>query len=101
MLEIFDDMRSKEPGFVTDRRPRIEHSQIMTLDDLERAGRLGGKGCLLLLVSLFIPPQSSTVFSRPTRRSTHEGVLLIADNVSISTSDMEYAENRLVGSRPL
>ena len=56
---------------------------------------------LLLLIPLFIPPQSSIVFSRPTRRSTHEGVLLIADNASISTSDMEYAESRLVGSSPL
>jgi len=43
VLDIFEEMQSKEPGFVTDNRPRIEHSQIMTLGDLERSGRLGGK----------------------------------------------------------
>ncbi|KAF9780179.1 amidohydrolase family-domain-containing protein [Thelephora terrestris] len=41
VLDIFEDMQSKDPGFLMDRRPRIEHSQIMTLDDLDRSGRLG------------------------------------------------------------
>jgi len=44
VLNIFEDMQSAEPGFVMNHRPRIEHSQIMTLGDLERSGRLGGKG---------------------------------------------------------
>ena len=43
VLNIFEDMESAEPGFVMNHRPRIEHSQIMTLSDLERSGRLGGK----------------------------------------------------------
>jgi len=43
VLDFFENMQSEEPGFVTDNRPRIEHSQIMTLGDLERSGRLGGK----------------------------------------------------------
>ncbi|KAF9652242.1 hypothetical protein BDM02DRAFT_234555 [Thelephora ganbajun] len=41
VLNVFEDIHSEEPGFVTENRPRIEHSQIMTLDDLKRSGRLG------------------------------------------------------------
>ena len=44
MLDIFEDILSEEPGLVTERRPRIEHAQIMTLSDLERSGSLGGEG---------------------------------------------------------
>ena len=44
VLNIFEDIQSEGPGLVTDHRPRIEHSQIMTFGDLERSGRLGGKG---------------------------------------------------------
>ncbi|KAH0834031.1 amidohydrolase family-domain-containing protein [Lanmaoa asiatica] len=41
VLDIFDDILSNsEHGSATQRRPRIEHAQIMTLDDLERVGRL-------------------------------------------------------------
>lgn len=43
VLDIFEDIQSGEPGFVTDNRPRLEHAQIMTLGDLERSGRLGGE----------------------------------------------------------
>ena len=43
VLNIFEDIQSEEPKFVVNNRPRIEHSQIMTLGDLERSGRLGGK----------------------------------------------------------
>jgi hypothetical protein len=80
VLDIFEDMQSKDPGFLMDRRPRIEHSQIMTLDDLDRSGRLGGKGCPHLHGPLFTSLQSLIAFNPPTRRSTHEAVLLIADN---------------------
>lgn len=44
VLNVFEEIESKEPGFVAGNRPRIEHSQIMTLGDLERSGRLGGEG---------------------------------------------------------
>ncbi|KAG6370706.1 amidohydrolase 3 [Boletus reticuloceps] len=41
VLDIFEDILSRsEHGSAAKRRPRIEHAQIMTLDDLERAGRL-------------------------------------------------------------
>ncbi|KAF8130389.1 amidohydrolase family-domain-containing protein [Boletus edulis] len=41
VLDIFEDILShSEHGSAAKRRPRIEHAQIMTLDDLERAGRL-------------------------------------------------------------
>lgn len=43
VLNIFEDIQSKEPEFTATNRPRIEHSQIIALDDLERSGRLGGK----------------------------------------------------------
>jgi predicted amidohydrolase YtcJ len=50
VLDIFEDVLSNsEYGSATERRPRIEHAQIMTLDDLERAGRLGGASWLFLL----------------------------------------------------
>ncbi|KIJ18210.1 hypothetical protein PAXINDRAFT_110729 [Paxillus involutus ATCC 200175] len=42
VLDIFEDVFSNaEHGNATDRRPRIEHAQIMTSEDLERVGRLG------------------------------------------------------------
>ncbi|KAF9219325.1 hypothetical protein BS17DRAFT_789499 [Gyrodon lividus] len=42
VLDIFEDVLSNsEHGNATDRRPRIEHAQIMTPEDLERVGRLG------------------------------------------------------------
>ena len=44
VLNIFEDIQSKEPGFVAENRPRLEHAQIQTLSDLERTGRLGGEG---------------------------------------------------------
>ncbi|KAL4063973.1 amidohydrolase family-domain-containing protein [Scleroderma yunnanense] len=39
VLDIFEDVFSGSN--ITEFRPRIEHAQIMTLDDLERVGRLG------------------------------------------------------------
>ncbi|KIJ60432.1 hypothetical protein HYDPIDRAFT_189993 [Hydnomerulius pinastri MD-312] len=42
VLDIFEDVLSNsEHGNATDRRPRIEHAQILTLEDLERVGQLG------------------------------------------------------------
>ncbi|KAF9238393.1 amidohydrolase family-domain-containing protein [Melanogaster broomeanus] len=42
VLDIFEHVLSDvEHGNATDRRPRIEHAQIMTLEDLQRIGRLG------------------------------------------------------------
>ncbi|KAG8215284.1 amidohydrolase family-domain-containing protein [Butyriboletus roseoflavus] len=41
VLDIFEDILSNsEHGNATERRPRIEHAQIMTLDDIERIRRL-------------------------------------------------------------
>ncbi|KAI9571870.1 amidohydrolase family-domain-containing protein [Boletus coccyginus] len=41
VLDIFEDILANlEFGSAAERRPRIEHAQIMTLDDLERTGRL-------------------------------------------------------------
>ena len=54
ILNIFEDIQSREPGFVADNRPRVEHAQIMTLDDLERTGRLGGKDFDPLPISLLM-----------------------------------------------
>ncbi|KAH7882126.1 amidohydrolase family-domain-containing protein [Phlebopus sp. FC_14] len=43
VLDIFEDvMRNSEVGNANDRRPRIEHAQILALEDLDRIGRLGG-----------------------------------------------------------
>lgn len=39
VLDIFENVFSGSN--ITESRPRIEHAQIMTLDDLERVGRLG------------------------------------------------------------
>jgi len=39
VLDIFEDLL--KGANVTERRPRIEHSQIMTPEDLKRIGRLG------------------------------------------------------------
>ncbi|TDL26855.1 hypothetical protein BD410DRAFT_782939 [Rickenella mellea] len=39
ILDIFEDLLRRYNA--TERRPRIEHAQILTLQDLERMGRLG------------------------------------------------------------
>ncbi|KAG6812236.1 hypothetical protein H0H92_003776 [Tricholoma furcatifolium] len=36
VLDIFEDVLTKQGGNVTEWRPRIEHAQIMTLDDIKR-----------------------------------------------------------------
>lgn len=51
MLDIFEDILSNSAhGSAAERRPRIEHAQIMTLDDLERLGRLQGVSRFFLLM---------------------------------------------------
>ena len=40
VLDIFEDVLKGQNA--TKLRPRIEHSQIMTAEDVVRAGRLGG-----------------------------------------------------------
>jgi predicted amidohydrolase YtcJ len=42
VLDVFEEILERENGNVTEWRPRIEHAQIFTQDDLERIGRLGG-----------------------------------------------------------
>lgn len=42
VLDIFDGII--QGANMTDRRPRIEHAQIMSISDLARVGRLGGEG---------------------------------------------------------
>ncbi|KII83661.1 hypothetical protein PLICRDRAFT_180263 [Plicaturopsis crispa FD-325 SS-3] len=41
VLDIYESIIERQGGNVTEWRPRIEHAQIMTLDDLKRIGRLG------------------------------------------------------------
>ncbi|KAJ4481117.1 amidohydrolase family-domain-containing protein [Lentinula aciculospora] len=41
VLDIFQDLIEASNANVTEWRPRIEHAQIMTQKDLERAGKLG------------------------------------------------------------
>ncbi|KAG5646172.1 hypothetical protein DXG03_004225 [Asterophora parasitica] len=40
-LDIFEDIIGNYGGNATEWRPRIEHAQVMTLDDLHRLGKLG------------------------------------------------------------
>jgi hypothetical protein len=40
VLDIFEKLIASDPS--KDARPRIEHAQIMTLDDLRRVGEFGG-----------------------------------------------------------
>lgn len=43
VLNILEDLIQRENIDVPTWRPRIEHAQIFTLNDIERIGRLGGK----------------------------------------------------------
>lgn len=43
MLDIFEALLHNDTKVADKRRPRIEHAQIMRMEDLERAGRLGGE----------------------------------------------------------
>jgi predicted amidohydrolase YtcJ len=43
VLDILEDIFINRGGNVTDWRPRIEHAQIFSPEDLKRMGRLGGK----------------------------------------------------------
>jgi predicted amidohydrolase YtcJ len=45
VLDIFEDILVHQGGNASEWRPRIEHAQIMTLGDLDRAGRLGSVCC--------------------------------------------------------
>ena len=46
VLDVFESISkdSSDKDVLVNRRPRIEHSQIMQTSDLDRAGKLGGKG---------------------------------------------------------
>ncbi|KAF5376082.1 hypothetical protein D9615_007734 [Tricholomella constricta] len=41
VLDIFEDIMSNHGANATEWRPRIEHAQIMTMEDLQRSGKLG------------------------------------------------------------
>ncbi|TFK48313.1 hypothetical protein OE88DRAFT_1635135 [Heliocybe sulcata] len=41
VLDIFEEVLRDGRGNATERRPRIEHAQIMQMSDLERTGKLG------------------------------------------------------------
>ena len=43
VLNIFESIETTDNDSLRRRRPRIEHAQIMSLEDLERSGRLGGR----------------------------------------------------------
>ncbi|KAG6844297.1 hypothetical protein H0H87_008078 [Tephrocybe sp. NHM501043] len=43
VLDIFEDILTKQGGNATEWRPRIEHAQIFTMDDIQRVGKLEEK----------------------------------------------------------
>lgn len=43
VLDIYEEMFHRNGANFTQWRPRIEHAQILTQQDLERIGKLGGK----------------------------------------------------------
>lgn len=43
VLDIFEGLLANSSRTAEERRPRIEHAQIMRPEDLKRAGRLGGE----------------------------------------------------------
>jgi predicted amidohydrolase YtcJ len=43
VLDTYEDILANASFLVDALRPRIEHAQISTLDDIKRAGKLGGK----------------------------------------------------------
>jgi hypothetical protein len=42
ILDIYEEILEKDKADVYKWRPRIEHAQILTQDDLVRIGKLGG-----------------------------------------------------------
>lgn len=58
VLDIYERLLTKSGYSVTTesetRRPRIEHAQIMTLDDLQRTGNLGGTLSHNLLINTLV-----------------------------------------------
>jgi hypothetical protein len=49
-----EDIIETHGANATEWRPRIEHAQIMTLSDLERAGRLGGELNIVSYVMVWV-----------------------------------------------
>lgn len=43
VIDIFEDVLSSKGLGVDEWRPRIEHAQIMRMEDLERVGRVGSE----------------------------------------------------------
>ena len=43
VLDIFEEIIQKRGANVSDWRPRIEHAQIFSPEDLDRIAKLGGK----------------------------------------------------------
>jgi hypothetical protein len=67
LLDIFEDILTRQGGNVTDWRPRIEHAQIMTPEDLERTGRIGGVSIQSVLMSVVLLIQLTVIASvQPT-----------------------------------
>ncbi|KAG1731424.1 amidohydrolase family-domain-containing protein [Suillus lakei] len=82
VLDIYEDMLANASFSIDALRPRIEHAQILTLDDIKRTGKLGGKkSSISYFVFALSMVSNSTVI--PSVQPTH------------ATSDMWYAEDRL------
>ncbi|KAG6818472.1 hypothetical protein H0H93_004719 [Arthromyces matolae] len=79
VLDIFEDILTRQNGNVSEWRPRIEHAQIMTLADIQRIGRLGGMNKTQFRHGKTLTALSVIASVQPTH----------------ATSDMGYAETRL------
>jgi predicted amidohydrolase YtcJ len=98
VLDAFEYILNKPGADVNTWRPRVEHAQIFQPSDLERIGRLGGwftpqYGRLLLIK--FSPSHCERTADTCVR--TLPPQLTCDDiNVCVRTTDMKYAETRLV-----
>jgi len=50
VLKIYEELLEEGGANVTERRPRIEHAQIFSPEDLEKIGRLGGTSLFLMSI---------------------------------------------------
>ncbi|KAL0566825.1 hypothetical protein V5O48_015178, partial [Marasmius crinis-equi] len=96
VLDAFEIAASEigEQG-LKERRPRIEHAQIMRPSDIERMGKLGVS---VLSLKLRVPAHSSKslqVYSPRTGKRYTLGTRSLDKTAPRSTDDMWYGEDRL------
>lgn len=94
ILNAFE--KALEGANVSALRPRIEHAQMMTKEDMVRLGKLGGK-----YNNIVVRPCTKLVCSH--RKCTAHSCVCLSIRMSCikltssRISDMWYAEDRLVG----